>query len=113
MSPRTIAVLSHLCIVIAQRIVVLPQVRWSPEDAGRLDASQRANRAVESTEPSQQSSLRKLAANSGRLSHFGNRMSLFLQIKIPRCIYCEPHESLSDIDAKKIHMKKILIQYGL
>ena len=43
MSPRTIAVLSNLCIVISQRIVVLPQVRWSLEDAGRLDASQRAN----------------------------------------------------------------------
>ena len=40
-------------------------------------------------------------------------MSLFLQIRVPRCIYCEPHESLSDIDAKKIYMKKILIQYGL
>jgi DNA-binding LytR/AlgR family response regulator len=25
----------------------------------------------------------------------------------------EQHESLSDIDVKKIHMKKILIQYGL
>ena len=64
MSPRTIAVLSNLCIVISQRIVVLPQVRWSPEDAGRLGASQRANRAVESTEPSQQSSL---SAFSGQL----------------------------------------------
>jgi len=32
--------------------------------------------------------LRKLAANSRRLSHFGHRMSLFLQIKISRGIYC-------------------------
>src|SRR5215472_2828672 len=43
-SPSTTGVLSNLCIVISQRIVVLPQVRWSLEDAGRLDASQRANR---------------------------------------------------------------------
>jgi len=41
-------------------------------------------------------------------------MSLFLQIKVPRGILSiEQHESLSDIDVKELHMKKILIQYGL
>ena len=42
-------------------------------------------------------------------------MSLFLQTKVPRGINMsiEQHESLSDIDVKRIHMKKILIQYGL
>jgi uncharacterized damage-inducible protein DinB len=43
-------------------------------------------------------------------------MSLFLQIKVPSGILSiEQHESLSDvdIDVKELHMKKILIQYGL
>ena len=41
-------------------------------------------------------------------------MSLFLQIKVPRGILSiEQHESLRDIDVKELHMKKILIQYGL
>jgi uncharacterized damage-inducible protein DinB len=55
-----------------------------------------------------------LTANSDRLSHFRRRMSLFLLMPVLRGISSSgQHESLRDIQIKELHMKKILIQYGL
>src|SRR5260221_14720917 len=54
-------------------------------------------------------------ANSDRLSHFGHRMSLFLQTLVPRGILSGQQEraleSFSDVE--EFHMKKILTQYGI
>src|SRR5215469_18953736 len=56
-----------------------------------------------------------LTANSDRLSHFGHRMSLFLQTLVLHGILSSQQEraveSFSDIE--EFHMKKILTQYGV
>src|SRR5262249_10594930 len=58
-----------------------------------------------STDPWQQ----YLTANSDRLSHFGRRMSLFLQT----LVLCDILSSEQEHRLEEFHMKKILTQYGV
>src|SRR5579864_4021907 len=55
-----------------------------------------------------------LTANSDRLSHFGHRMSLFLQTLVLRGILSSQQEHRQGVpDEEEFHMKKILTQYGV
>jgi uncharacterized damage-inducible protein DinB len=51
-------------------------------------------------------------ANSDRLSHYGRRMSLFLQTPVPRSLLSSEQHELSTPTYEEFHMKKYSIQYG-
>src|SRR5215813_13308863 len=73
-----------------------PRAMGVPTSPGRIIA-----------EPSKETSLR-----TDRLSHFGHRMSLFLQTPVLRGILSRQQAHRQEVpDEEEFHMKKILTQY--